>query len=175
MLKIAEPLIYKIASQRKRNNTFAHYTDDDIEQEVWVMCLDALHRYDPSIGPLENFLNNHVANRLKNLKRDKYFRPGHCPVSSGAAKIRMNLINALPLDGGDIPQNSVILGTSFVESNPFENLLAQDTHDYIVNKLSPELKPIFYSVINGNKVRKPILENLREAIAKILKERGDDG
>jgi len=135
------------------------------------MCLDALDRYNPAIGPLENFLNNHVSNRLKNLKRDKYFRPGNCPSSSGDAKTRMNLINALPLDGGEAPDKSLVLGSCQDGLNPLLKMLAEDTHDYIVDRLPPDLKTFFYSAIGGNKVRKPILEKLRIVIIEILKER----
>lgn len=139
------------------------------------MCLDALRRYNPDIGPLENFLNHHVANRLKNLKRDQYFRPGTDLASSGAARIKMNLINALPIGGCDIPENSTVLASASAESDPIEQLLADDTRDYIVDRLPPDLKSSFYIIIGGNKLRKPLLEKLRRTVMDILKERDKDG
>lgn len=167
-------MIQQIAHQRKNNNTFAHYTGDDIEQEIWVMCLDALCRYNPTVGPLEHFLNSHVTNRLKNLKRDKYFRPGVCVATSGAAKTRMNLINALPLDSFDIPENGVVLGAASAEPSPIMQLIADETRDYIVDRLPPDMKPIFFSVMSGNKIRQPILDKFRKTVATILEERDHD-
>lgn len=164
-------MIQQIANQRKNNNTFAHYTGEDIEQEIWVMCLDALRRYNPTTGPLEHFLNSHVSNRLKNLKRDKYFRPGICVATSGAAKIRMNLINALPLDNADIPENGMVLGAASSEPDPVMQLIADETRDYIIDRLPPDMKPIFFAALSGNKIRQPILDKFRKIVATILEKR----
>jgi DNA-directed RNA polymerase specialized sigma subunit len=52
--------------------TFGTYGIDDIKQEAFIICMDALDRYDPS-RPLENFLSVHLSNRLKNFVRDNYY------------------------------------------------------------------------------------------------------
>ena len=52
--------------------TFHGYDVDDIKQESFIICLDALERYDCK-RPLENFLSVHLSNRLKNFIRDNYF------------------------------------------------------------------------------------------------------
>lgn len=52
--------------------TFSGYEIDDIKQEAFMICMDALTRYDTS-RPLENFLSVHLSNRLKNFVRDNYF------------------------------------------------------------------------------------------------------
>jgi len=44
---------------------FSIYDPDDIEQEAFLMCIDALPRY--KSGSLENFLSVHVRNRIVNL------------------------------------------------------------------------------------------------------------
>ena len=51
---------------------FNGYEVDDIKQEAFIICMDALERYDPS-RPLENFLAVHLSNRLKNFIRDNYY------------------------------------------------------------------------------------------------------
>jgi len=135
------------------------------------MCLDALRRYNPTAGPLEHFLNMHVSNRLKNLKRDRYFRPGSCVATSGAAKTRMNLINALPLDNSDIPNNGIVLGAASEEPDPLMQLLADETRDYITDRLPPDMKPIFFAIISGNTIRQPIIDKFRKIVAAILEER----
>lgn len=52
--------------------TFSTYDVDDIKQEAFIICMDALHRYDQK-RPLENFLSVHLSNRLKNFVRDNYY------------------------------------------------------------------------------------------------------
>ena len=52
--------------------TFYGYEIDDMKQEAFIMCVDAMERYDPS-RPLENFLSVHLSNRLKNFVRDHHF------------------------------------------------------------------------------------------------------
>ena len=52
--------------------TFNGYDVDDIKQEAFIICMDALDRYDPS-RPLENFLSVHLSNRLKNFVRDNFY------------------------------------------------------------------------------------------------------
>lgn len=148
---------------------------EDIEQEVWVLCLDALSRYNPKLGELENFLRNHVSNRLKNLKRDKYFRPDKNSVSCGWARVKMNLVNALPLGGGDIAENDRVLGSSGISPDPLDTLLAEETHDYIVNALPPHLVNAFYAVVGGNRTKRSDVQELRDAVRKILEELDSNG
>lgn len=52
--------------------TFPGYEVEDIKQEAFMICMDALTRYDVN-RPLENFLSVHLSNRLKNFVRDNYF------------------------------------------------------------------------------------------------------
>src|SRR5262245_303699 len=53
---------------------FGSHTPEDCAADAVVMALEALPRYRPELGPLENFLATHVRNRLQNRKRDEYFR-----------------------------------------------------------------------------------------------------
>ena len=48
--------------------TFHGYQLDDIKQEAFILCMDALPRM--TISCLENFLSVHLSNRLKNFVRD---------------------------------------------------------------------------------------------------------
>jgi DNA-directed RNA polymerase specialized sigma24 family protein len=52
--------------------TFYGYTVDDIRQESFIICMEALNRYDQK-RPLENFLSVNLSNRLKNFVRDNHF------------------------------------------------------------------------------------------------------
>jgi DNA-directed RNA polymerase specialized sigma24 family protein len=52
--------------------TFYGYTVDDIKQEAFIICIEALNRYEEG-RPLENFLSINLSNRLKTFMRDNYF------------------------------------------------------------------------------------------------------
>jgi DNA-directed RNA polymerase specialized sigma subunit len=52
--------------------SFYGYQLDDIKQEAFIICMEALPRYDEE-RPLENFLSVHLSNRLKNFVRDNHF------------------------------------------------------------------------------------------------------
>ncbi len=72
-----EAVVQNVINMVARHNTFGSYTKEDIGQEIWVLCLEALPRYDGKRS-LYNFMLTHVKHRLKNLKRDRYFRH-ECP------------------------------------------------------------------------------------------------
>lgn len=52
--------------------TFHGFDIDDIKQEAFIICYEALERYDQK-RPLENFLSVNLSNRLKNFIRDNNF------------------------------------------------------------------------------------------------------
>ena len=64
--------IEKVCNRISPKYTFYGYTVDDIKQEAFIICMEALHRYDEA-RPLENFLSVNLSNRLKNFVRDNYF------------------------------------------------------------------------------------------------------
>lgn len=68
VIKQIEIVINRIAPKY----TFGTYGVDDIKQEAFIICMDALERYDQK-RPLENFLSVHLSNRLKNFIRDNYY------------------------------------------------------------------------------------------------------
>ena len=63
--------INKVIDRISPKYTFYGYDVNDIKQESFIICLDALDRYDET-RPLENFLSVHLSNRLKNFVRDNY-------------------------------------------------------------------------------------------------------
>lgn len=43
---------------------------DDVAQQVYFIALKAMEKYDPTHGPIFNFLSICVSNRIKNIIRD---------------------------------------------------------------------------------------------------------
>lgn len=64
--------IEKVVKRIAPKYTFYGYTVEDISQESFIICMEALPRYDAT-RPLENFLSVHLSNRLKNFIRDNHF------------------------------------------------------------------------------------------------------
>ena len=56
-------IITKVAHRLAPKFTFAFYETEDIEQEAFMLGVEALGRYDDT-KPLENFLYTHISNRL---------------------------------------------------------------------------------------------------------------
>lgn len=173
ILDEAYPIIERLAKSRSARGAFAYYENDDIYQEIWCMCLGALNKYDPKIGPIENYLVVHVTNRIKNLRRDKYFRPGSDVLSSGLAWARMNLVNALPLDGGDMADCGILLCSTSVSTDPIEYIMCNETLIYIQERLPENLHEPFEELICNNKIRSSLVEEIRQKIAEILSESED--
>lgn len=55
-----------------RKYVFRGHDLDDIKQQAFIICMEALDRYDET-RPLENFLSHNLSNRLKNFVRDNYY------------------------------------------------------------------------------------------------------
>lgn len=174
MIQKAYPIIHKLAKSRSKNGAFAYYERSDIYQEIWRLCLEAMDRYDETRGPIENYLVRHVTNRMKNLKRDTYFRPGFDASTSGMAKTRMNLVNALPFGHGDIAERGTLLGTTPINIDPMEFALQEETLLYIRTKLPEELLEPFETMIGNNNLRQPLADEIRAKVAEIMDERDQD-
>lgn len=168
------PIIERLAQSRSANGSFAYYESEDVSQEIWSMCLEAMDSYDSEKGPIENFLVTHVTNRLKNLMRDKYFRPGSDLPTSGLARVKMNLVNALPLDGSDIAEQGSLLCCTPLSVDPIEYLLCEETLIYIRQRLPDDLLEPFEELINNNKIRNSLTREVQYKVAEILSERDND-
>lgn len=75
--KDIEEIVEHLVRTKAYGYTFDCYTQDDIAQEIRIICLNALNKLDPERvkdGKLQNFFGRCVDNGLKNLKRDNYVR-----------------------------------------------------------------------------------------------------
>lgn len=134
---------------------FKGYEVDDIKQEAFMICMDALNRYDNN-RPLENFLSVHLSNRLKNFVRDNYF------VKDDEDKKRVLAPKQLSYDE-NITNKDV----------DFDTILDFQEFRSIIDKFLPfEYRADYLKMANDvyiSKKRKTILINI---IKKILIENG---
>lgn len=66
-------LVIIICERMSHAYAIGPFTAEDIQQEAFIMAMDAYSRWDRE-RPLENFISNHLSRRLKNFVRDKYYR-----------------------------------------------------------------------------------------------------
>lgn len=150
--RLAAPVIDRIV-ERCKAQPFAYFTEEDIRQEIHVICLTAIEHYKASKGPLENYLQRCVTNRLKNLRRDKYFRPppGNLDVN-GETRDRINLVNALPFGSGSVPDDGEAMCSSFGQTAPDEQAERNEEIALLQAELPEDILADFNRIRSGEKL-----------------------
>ena len=147
--------IMLVVNRTASKYTFYGYDSDDIKQEAFIICMDALNRYD-SKRPLENFLAVHLSNRLKNFVRDNHY------MKDEDEKRRI----VMP---GQLANEEYIL------DKQEENQDRLDCDDMIVLldiKLPATYRSDYLKIINDVYVPKKRREEVLDIIYEILEEHG---
>jgi hypothetical protein len=149
--------IYKISSRLASKYTFPNYEAEDISQEAFIIGMEAMNRYD-GVRPLENFLSIHIKNRLKNFKRDNYYRPDQ----GKAEKIQQGkkkLLDASSIEG---------VRNFIVSSKTSDNLEVRELAEYIDLNLSANLRGDYLRFVNDQSLSKTKKNNLLDELKNIL-------
>lgn len=153
-----EELMYKMEGVINRiapKYTFNGYDVDDIKQEAFMICVDALERYDEK-RPLENFLSVHLSNRLKNFVRDNYY-------VSSTDEDKKKLLTPKMMGTDDIiSENEELI-------DPMEK---KEIEKIIDSKLPPQYRSDYLKISSGVYVNKKRREEITQIILDILKESG---
>ena len=150
-------VITKVAQKLAPKYVFASYDIEDIEQEAFIIALEALERYH-SDKPLENFLYTHVNNRLKNFKRDNYYRQDH----GSAQKIqdrKKNLLEPIDID--------CLYSISTKDSTVTDAHIREITA-LIDKKLPPHLRRDYLKLRNNSPLPKSRKANVIKVIEDII-------
>ena len=135
--------------------TFYGYEKDDLRQEAFIICMEALPRYDES-RPLENFLSVHLSNRLKNFVRDNHFTKDE----EQKAKVVMP---------GQLTNEEYLLDT---HEEYVEDLDCKQMSKVLDIKLPAEYRADYLKIINDVYVPKKRKEEVLFIIQYILEEQG---
>lgn len=93
VIKIVEQIAGEIAPKY----SFGYYDDVDMIQEACILAFEALENFEPDKGTLKRFLRVHLSNRMKDFKRNNYFKPG---TKNSVDKINvMNPLDICSIDG----------------------------------------------------------------------------
>lgn len=152
--------IMKVIDRIAPKYTFGYYETDDIKQESYIICLEALSKYDNS-RPFENFISKHLSNRLKTLIRDKYSRSNI--ESPKHEKLNQNKKNLMDLKSGD-GQYKIF------EDNIIDRMSTDEAIDMLMRELPPSMRNNFYRLANGVSIQSAKKQALFDKIKEILGE-----
>ena len=151
--------IEKVCNRIAPRYTFYGYTVDDIKQESFIICMEALNRYD-GVRPLENFLSVNLSNRLKNFVRDNHY-------FAGDSEDRIKLMQPAQLDH----ENSII-----DEDNPYttsyEDIELRTMTELINEHLPADVRMDYLKMINDVYITKQKRDDIIGTILEILEEYG---
>ena len=138
--------------------TFYGYEIDDIKQESFIICMDALDRYDHN-RPLENFLSVHLSNRLKNFVRDNYF------TKNEDDKRRV----VMP---GQLANENSLIDYKYRQGDYGERIDYQHMASVLDYKLPADYRADYLKIINDVYVPKKKKEEVLFIVQTILEEHG---
>lgn len=144
-----------VVNRMSARYTFHGYEVDDIKQEAFMICMDALERYD-SNRPLENFLAVHLSNRLKNFVRDNFYTKGEEEKKRVLKPSSLSYEEYIPLQ--DNSQDDKI------DASALQNI--------VDSKLPPEYRSDYLKLINDVYVPKKRREEIILLIKELLDEEG---
>lgn len=163
-------VIQKVAKNHK-NKRFGPYTEDDIEQEVWIIALNKLPEFVPERGKhkdlkqaLENWLNTVISRRLANFYRDKHLVPQKLLKSdknNSQTQKRKNLMN--PLDIDDISDDCVRFQS--------QDILENECWQIILDNLNEEMLDALDALLSGQPIGSYYKNKLKNEIKSIIGEK----
>ena len=151
--------ITKVAKKLAPKFVFASFEIEDIEQEAFLMGVEGLERYD-STKPLENFMYAHINNRLKNFKRDNYYRFDH----GNAQKIQDRKKNLLE------PMDIAALYSVSTDDATVHNAHLSEMLDLIDRKLPADLRGDYLKLRSNSFLPKGRKATVIQAIENIVNE-----
>lgn len=144
-----------VVNRMSSRYTFHGYEVEDIKQEAFIICMDALERYDHN-RPLENFLAVHLSNRLKNFVRDNFYIKGE--------EEKKKVLKPSSLSNEDL-----ILTDEPVYDNDID---AKSIQMIVDRKLPSEYRSDYLKIINDVYVPKKRREEIIAIIKELLDEEG---
>jgi DNA-directed RNA polymerase specialized sigma24 family protein len=151
--------ITKVCNRIAPKYTFYGYTANDIKQESFMICMEALNRYDQN-RPLENFLSVNLSNRLKNFVRDHHF------VKNDHGD-RVKVLQPAQLD-----YEHTIVDEKGKFSTSYDDLEIKTMVALINEHLPASIRMDYLRMINDVYITKQRRDEVLEIIEGILKERG---
>ena len=162
-------IISKIATMH-RNKTFSYFTEEDIEGQVVLICLQQLKYYEPSkaagdttVNYIERWLNRVTKNRLANYYRDNY-----SSVNQSHRQTRINLNNCIDIDSVDHSQGAA--KKQPLDIDPSFDVRFEEFKSFVESNLSEDLLYIYHACMDEENVSSYYKSKLNQEMNKILSE-----
>jgi len=174
--------IQKVAHRLAPKYTFGFYDAEDIEQECFLLASEALDKYNPKLGSLENFLFTHLSNRLKNFLRKHYYRQTfYCKYCKGENPeceycerrrwrfaVKKHLMEPIDIDRINCDREA----NTYENYDPLEKMELDEVFSIINQELEIPLRIDYLRMLEGLHVPKPKREFIEERIMEILEGHG---
>ena len=152
-----------------RKKTFAYFTEEDIESQVVLICLEQIKYYEPlkgaghtTLNSIERWLNRVTKNRLSNYYRDNY-----SSVNEKHKKTRASLNNCLDLDNVNTTRDSSV--HSF-EEDPTYALRLNEFREFVEKNLPQDILEIYYACLDEENVSSYYKSKLTSEMSDVLEK-----
>lgn len=159
-------IVEYLVKVKSHTYTFDCYAEDDIGQEIRLICFNALDHFDMSKvneEKLVNFFGTCVDNALKNLKRDRYIRVTP-PCNSGCKQLhsesddlqqvckrwlnfKANLQRKITVKH---PISLERIGDNVRDYNAEQEVEIEDMKRFLLARIDSSLKPALHTIMYGN-------------------------
>lgn len=139
--------IQKVANKVHHKYVFGYFTDEDIKQQAILFGIEAVEKSWDGIRPLENFLSVLIPNKLKNFKRNNYFRLGASEKNVRRSinnKSKKSLMEPVELFDFDL----------VTESSTLDKMIYDEQFKIIYKEMSYFMKSDLKRMIGGVKIPK---------------------
>lgn len=153
--------IQKVCNRIAPGYVFHGYTVEDMKQEAFIICLEALNRYDEA-RPLENFLSVNLSNRLKNFVRDNHYFAND---PENRIKVRQP---------AQLEHENAIIDEDRSMSTSYEEIELNHMAELINKHLPAFMRMDYLKMINDVYVTRQKKDDIVEKIIDILEEYGYD-
>ncbi len=152
-------IILKVISIQAGRYKVIGYEREDIEQEAYIICAEALSKWD-QIRPLENFLARHLSFRLKSLVRDKHKLQGKF------ADVTRKVMKAVDINSVNWDTESALIARDDVT----EDVELRDILSKIDQYLPISLRRDYLQMKAGVKINRGRANKIRDFITALLEE-----
>lgn len=159
-------------SKTHRHKKFSYFTEEDIDSQAKLICLQQIKHYEPekalgtsTLNSLERWLNRVVKNRLANYYRDNYTSVNKKHMTS-----RMNLANCLAFDSINLTGETSVFIRNGGQLDAVEY---KEFVSFVEENLEDSFNRIYYDCLNGESVSSYYRSKLLKRVEGLLKEWND--
>lgn len=181
-------VIERIAAEHS-SKKFGYLTENDLKNEIWVICLEKLEDYSAESGELEHFLRVCVKNRLVNrfkeitksvrspCPRCPFFKEGQTP-DCGKFGEEKGLCGKWRNYQLSIESRNSLLNASepqeerYIDTSALGKMASSEIKDLVLSKIEQKYKHDLNKLVSGQKLSKQKAKKLKVAILAILEAEG---